>query len=701
MSKQYIELEKRHASEESKVQAENRRAEAAEKEWESLTELGSTGYLQRKKIDKLYGARIGVDTGLHLVIPMRDLNGKLWGLQRISDEKRPDWNDSDKWIDADTKMKGTSFQIGAVKEKLYLCEGFATGASIHMATGEAVLVCFNCWNMRDLAAQVRAKYPSTDLFICADDDKWTTNAKGEPWNPGLQAAHQAGVNARAKVLVPRFKNESTRPTDFNDLHFLEGLAEVRAQLLNVEDAGRGVLETVPEAPAPYLGKQGKPIKMPERLVVERVFEHFRGNMCKQGKDLFVYIGTHWRLVTDGEADIIMTRHIQNAYLGQATGKDLLNAFNYFVRMLPEAPRDMFIPASWCVNFKNGTLYINEKELKFGPHRKEDYLVNCIPYDYDPECLEENGEFNSMLERIFEGDSDKEEKKLALQEMFGSCLLPAFPHLFMLHGRSGSGKSTIIQLAIKMMSPENVCSVEPCDFKNFGMETMAGKLINIDADITISEPIRDAVVKKVVDRMPIRLQRKGKRDLYVPLPPVHIFGGNGIPPTLEGVSRAHDRRWTFIEFNRVFATVQHDFDFVGNVWGAGSQGVLNFAVKGLKRLMGARGKFTQPASGKEVLEEWQLENDAVGSFLKSIKDGEVYSSNQVMKVGEGVQIERPKLYEEFRSWCDAAGVRKHVSRTAFFKQLSGCNTFLTPRVKVVNGVRYLEGIGWVDRSDMLC
>lgn len=703
MSKNYAELEKRHASPEQKVQAENKKSESAQKEWESLTILGTTDYLKRKKVDALYGARIGVDEGgMYLAIPMRDLSGKLWGIQRIADAPRENWMGHDKFIEPDTKMKGTCHLIGTPKGKLFLAEGYATGASIHMATGEAVLVCFNCWNMRDLAPEARLYYPDQEIIIAADNDTWTTNQKGEPWNPGLQAAHQAAQKARCRVITPEFRDTSSHPTDFNDLHCLEGIATVREQLLRdvVRGAGTTPIQDNLELATPVIGKSGKPIKMPDRLVVEQLINHFGTDLCKQGRDLFVYTGTHWRLLTPGEEDIIKVKHIQDAFLGMADWRDITRCFNHFVAALPESPRDMFEPRRWCVNFLNGTLYVNGNNLVFGPHKREDFLINCIPLDYSAE-EKENAEFTAMMERIFEGDPDKEDKVLAIMEMYGSCLMPTFPHIFMLHSsQGGTGKSTVIQLAARMISKENMCSVEPCDFKSFGMETMAGKLVNIDADITIHEPIRDSVIKKIVDAMPVRLQRKGKKDLMVPLPLLHIFGGNGVPPTLEGISKAHDRRWTFIEFNNVFATSQHNFKFVDKVWDAGPSGVLSFAVRGLKRLLEREGAFTQPESGRKEIQEWQLRSDLVGSFFKAVNGGEIYSSNQSLAIREGVQIERAKLYEEFRKWCDESGVRCNVSRIAFLKRLGG-TLFMTGRVKKVNGVHYLEGIGWVDRSGTMC
>ena len=42
--------------------------------------------------------------------------------------------------------------------KLIVCEGYATGASLHDATGEAVAVAFNSGNLEAVALDLRAKY---------------------------------------------------------------------------------------------------------------------------------------------------------------------------------------------------------------------------------------------------------------------------------------------------------------------------------------------------------------------------------------------------------------------------------------------------------------------------------------------------------------------------------------------------------------
>ena len=94
-----------------------------------------------------------------------------------------------------------------------MCEGFATGASIHEATGGAVAVAFNAGNLSAVALALRVKYPGLTITIAADDD-WHTSG-----NPGLTAAKQAAVDVGGKLAVPDFTGlvRGAKDTDFNDM----------------------------------------------------------------------------------------------------------------------------------------------------------------------------------------------------------------------------------------------------------------------------------------------------------------------------------------------------------------------------------------------------------------------------------------------------------------------------------------------------
>jgi hypothetical protein len=76
-----------------------------------------------------------------------------------------------------------------------------------------------------VAKALRAKFPALRLLICADNDQFTDG------NPGVAKAREACEATGAAWVAPSFDSLETRPTDFNDLHALQGAEEVRDQVM--------------------------------------------------------------------------------------------------------------------------------------------------------------------------------------------------------------------------------------------------------------------------------------------------------------------------------------------------------------------------------------------------------------------------------------------------------------------------------------
>jgi len=170
-------------------------------------------YLTAKGI-KTNGARIHDGS---LVLPVRDAAGTLHSLQFI------DAKGSKRFLPGG-KISGCYFGIGTVKGAGFLCiaEGFATGATIHEATGYPVAVAFHAGNLQPVAQALREKFPSLHLIVAADDDAATEG------NPGMTKATEAALAVDGLLAVPAFGAD--RPdgaTDFNDLAKLRGLEAVR------------------------------------------------------------------------------------------------------------------------------------------------------------------------------------------------------------------------------------------------------------------------------------------------------------------------------------------------------------------------------------------------------------------------------------------------------------------------------------------
>lgn len=125
---------------------------------------------------------------------------------------------------------------GAALALLLVCEGYATGLTIRMATGHRlpVFVAFDAGNLAHVVPLLRSLYPSTHrILICADDD-WRTRDRrtGKLLNPGRTAAKKVAREVPGCDFVyPVFGPErGEKDTDFNDLHVLDGLDAVTRQL---------------------------------------------------------------------------------------------------------------------------------------------------------------------------------------------------------------------------------------------------------------------------------------------------------------------------------------------------------------------------------------------------------------------------------------------------------------------------------------
>lgn len=652
-------------------------SEASQREWGSLP-IPAPGielhpYLVKKGLSEWFGAR--VDSKGNLVIPLQDPEQlKIWSLQRITPngEKR-----------FYGRKKGCYFGIGReaiLVKRLFICEGFATGASIYSAINpdEDVVACaLDAGNIKPVAVKLRSRLPDAQIIICADNDE-----SGVGQAKAQEACQEVG---NASWVMPDKAGQ-----DFNDVMCEAGLDAVREILSGARGAGtkesyadsfeEGAIG--PVAP-PNKNVEKKKRGISEKRIADALLEYFGKDILRQDKSLFRYDGKRWRELTLADEDAIKNR-INAICKDGLESKHVNSAFKTFVRYVPSVPEgiNLFNPNPVAANFENGTLHLrqtsdHEYYLEFSDHRREDYLINLLPYKYDGSGSAKNQEFLDMLERIFQGDSDKDEKIRAIRQMYGACLVSAWPHFFMLYGKPKTGKSTIIQIAEHLVSRENRCSVEPHEFHSFNMESMVGKLLNADPDIETQKPITESQIKKVIDRREFRIKRKGIADAYGYIPGTHIFGGNDIPPTAAGYQKAHDRRWTFIEFKNEQGVGKYDKEFWLWVWEKSPEGIINFAIEGLKDLCQERGHYVNPASGIEKMRQWQGTSDALEHFFDDIGRGEIldYTDdgkedfNNVLAVDENGQIERPKLWNLYSKWAlSVYGRLAKLERTIVFDRL---------------------------------
>ncbi|UYK82295.1 DUF5906 domain-containing protein [Xanthomonas sacchari] len=237
-----------------------RAAARATAAWAKAQPEGESAYLDSKGVQG-FGLRYG-SSGI-AVVPLLDPNGAIHGLQLLRSAKLADQQrkPTKEYWPAGLIKKGHFHLIGGTPQWILLiAEGYATAATLHMATGYPVAIAFDAGNLQPVARALAKRYRGIKVLICGDDDVLqkcqqcksrvvleehpvtcpTCGEDHKARNAGMLGAEAAAMDAHGAALLPMFADErarrerflahGTKISDFNDLHASEGLHVVRRQV---------------------------------------------------------------------------------------------------------------------------------------------------------------------------------------------------------------------------------------------------------------------------------------------------------------------------------------------------------------------------------------------------------------------------------------------------------------------------------------
>jgi putative DNA primase/helicase len=187
-----LSMRRRIEEERKKRQSERkqRQKEVAQKArgiWHRSEQIQKTDdhpYLISKRI-KPYQARL---YNGFLVVPLYNEARELVNLQFIDKE-------GNKRFLSGGKKRECFCVIGASQQsdKILICEGYATGVSLHTKTGLFVMVAMDAGNLEPVAQAARRLFPDAEIIIAGDNDESGT---------GQAAARKAALAAGGKILIP-------------------------------------------------------------------------------------------------------------------------------------------------------------------------------------------------------------------------------------------------------------------------------------------------------------------------------------------------------------------------------------------------------------------------------------------------------------------------------------------------------------------
>lgn len=633
-----------------------------------------------------------------LMVPMCDETGKIWNIQTIQADgtKRA----------MSGKKKGLFCIVGdsELGDTVHICEGLSTAWTIYEATKMQTLCAFGVDNIPHVINRI--KKIVKNIVVVVDND-WEKKD-----NAGLlMVEHLKKAFTGLQVCIPTQGLLQSGESDYNDILMQKTREPAESLELIREDLFRQIHyppkpesqlsmnenttvtqsshESIPQTPSepvdritsikkhmlPYKNgldvlplrtdDSGKKIPYQDTEVAHYLMRYWEGKLVRYKRDFFHYNDSHWVEMDDSDRSNLY-RQIMVALNGEGGDKKIAGILKIFYNLVPVAPRDLLIPNPYCINFTNGTLHVLEQGLEFRAKNKLDYCINTIPIDYDPTRQIRNEMFDEMIKNILGGDTDQ---LRIIKQMYGACLAPIYPRLFMLLGRKGSGKSSLIKGAMALVDQRNFGSLQPKDFKDPYLSTLIGKLVNAVTDLDEDTPVEDSIVKQIEDRVPITMNRKYKDAVALPLPAVHIFGGNSMPPTRSGRSMAHTRRWSFVKIEKFDSEGVHkdidQKDYATKAVRSCPTGVLNFALEGLEDLLKSEGRYFASKESVEMVEEWQNDNSPLYQFLNACREGECFG----LVLQPDSWAKRSEIWRTFKDWhLDALNRKPALSRCSFFKFL---------------------------------
>jgi len=685
-------------------------------------------YLKTKQI-KAYGGIRGyefADGERVILIPVMNCHDETLSLQIIKEN-------GDKRFLKDTEKKGNFFRIQG-NENLYLCEGYATGASIHEATGGTVYIAFDAGNLESVLNKVidiHTKkddlgyiHPNQRITVCADNDH---KAEG---NPGVNKAIKAALQYEdVKVVYP----VDIKGTDFNDLAAEKGPDAVKDRIAQAWRPDRSKLtEEI---------KINKIFNLTDFGNAERLIDRHGENVrfsFEAGKWLF-WNGKFWELDNIGnmqqlsketvrsiidnkelkalseeyenlkrqEADKPAFKQLPEADRKKTENrlrkiKPTVENYNKLVKFSHASEQEARINAmvnlaktepglsvalkefdrdKWQFNCDNGT--IDLRTGKLNPHNRLDLNMKISPVKYDPAA--ECPLWNKFLCDIFNNDYDLID---FIQRSVGYTLTGDIKEevFWVLHGKGGNGKGTFINSIMSIMADYGKPASFPLlctpgsEQNDMALNQLA--LLKGIRFVSASEGEENAVmnesnIKNAVSSDSGKIMARFKyQDLFSYTPVFKIFLATNYKPIIRGTDEGIWRRVMLIPFNQTFKGDEKDEDLRTKLQ-AELPGILKWAVEGC--LKWQREGLNPPSAVINATEQYKLEMDWLSDFL-----------NECCEVGPLEKVSVKDLYETYLKWAEGGkpkGKRmfnKMLEERGFIKERGGKNILYWIGLKVTYG-----------------
>lgn len=605
--------------------------------WKNGSSNKSSKYLETKQISDLFGAKtnLPINGGRELWVPCRDINGKLWGIQKISEF-------GEKFFTTGQRISGCFHAIGEsleIAQKAFVCEGFSTGASIYQAIGGTIICGFNAGNLKSVCKALRGKYSHLEIVICADNDQFT-----ESGNVGVSKAEEAAKICGASVIYPNFKDLSEQPTDFNDLYILEGSGEVSRQILNVKP--KLIAREYQNQSTGFYSEEGDK-DIPDYYGLAEYAIHEK-SFISNGKYCSVFKKTHFFSLNEQEEDEFITDCTKDKVT-----PDHINKFKKILLAKSQIKNGkQFKDSTGLINVANGIL--NTKSHQLTSHSPKYHFTYVLNHKYDPK--QKCPEFIEFLNYVFEGD--QELVQLTFQ-IFGYTIYGGHPFLhkaFDLFGTGRNGKSTWLEVLKLLIGAQNYSTVSMSNLnKPFSVVSMDGKIANI-VEESPNSVLDSEAFKAIVGGGEITAAQKHKPEYPMKSNCRLFFANNSLPKFGDPTAGTYERL-VFLPFKRYIPKANRKHGLIEK-FKQEMSGILNQSLEGLATVL-QQGCLIEPKASMALLNEYRKDSDNVYLWANN----KIAMADQFQSRYTG-----QCLYDYYKSDCEKDGLTP-CKKTNFEKRFA--------------------------------
>lgn len=386
-----------------------------------------------------------------------------------------------------------------------------------------------------------------------------------------------------------------------------------------------------------------------------------------GESFLIYENGVYNISGEKEAGRIIMDYMLPNYCVMASIRDCREQWDILV----SKDFDDFNRNPYLVNVRNGLLDI--RDMSFNEHTPSYLSTVQLNVEYNPQV--DCPQFKKFLNEVLDC------KLIPLvQEIVGYLLTTntASQKAFVFWGPARTGKSTLLWVVeYLLLGKKNVSNIPWQEIGDkFKTAELLGKLANVFSDLP-SKSIDDTGIFKVVTGEDYLMAEKKNKNPFKFKPFARlVFSCNELPRNYVDRTEGFYRRLIIVPFNRQIEKSKIDKSLKYK-FQREKEGILNWALEGLKRLYENNFEFSENELTDGVKKEYKRENNNVISFVEECceLDG-LFSCSRI------------ELYESYKEFCVEAGL-KALSQIKFNKELEGNFNITRSRsgkLRSWNGVR---------------